>query len=86
LTQIRKLVSDKLKKSLGERESMLKAKSQQLLEVARKTEKLEERLMNEEIEASTFKKLVSKILLRKGIVGKGNKQFEAGPIRPMETI
>lgn len=70
LIQIRKLVSDKLKKSLGERESMLKAKSQQLSEVARKTEKLEERLMNEEIEASTFKNWFQKYSSEKALLVK----------------
>lgn len=55
LTKISSLVSDKLKKSLGEKESLSKAKSAQLTELNRKIEKLEERLMNEEIEASTFK-------------------------------
>lgn len=70
LTQIRKLVSDKLKKSLSEREGMLKAKSQQLSEVVRKTQKLEERLMNEEIEASTFKSWFQKYSSEKALLVK----------------
>jgi hypothetical protein len=56
LTTIKALVLDKLKKTLGERESQLKAKTSLLADVTRKIEKL----MNEEIEASTFKNWVQK--------------------------
>jgi len=49
---------------------MLKAKSQQLSELVRKTEKLEERLMNEEIEASTFKSWFQKYSSEKALLAK----------------
>lgn len=52
---IRALVSDKLKKSLGEKESSFKTKTSKVADFNRKIEKLRERLMNEEIEASAFK-------------------------------
>lgn len=55
LAKIRLLVSDKLKKSLAKKESSVKAKTASLAEVSRKIEKLEARLMDEEIEASTYK-------------------------------
>lgn len=55
LAKIRLLISEKLKNSLAEKESSVKAKTTSLAEVRRKIEKLEARLMDEEIEASTYK-------------------------------
>ncbi len=80
LGKIRSLVSEKLKKSLGERESQLKAKTNQLADVNRKTLKLEERLMNEEIEASTFKNWFQKYSSERALLLKeisGLKQDES---------
>jgi site-specific DNA recombinase len=70
LTTIKALVSEKLKKSLNEKESKLKTKTSQLAEINKKIEKLEERLMNEEIEASTFKNWFQKYSIERALLSK----------------
>jgi site-specific DNA recombinase len=55
IKKIRKLVKGKLQDAISEKESSIATKSNQLTEVNKKIEKLEARLMNDEIEASTYK-------------------------------
>ncbi|HTE00847.1 MAG TPA: recombinase family protein [Mucilaginibacter sp.] len=79
LTKIQTAVSRGLKKALKEKESSLASKTSQLTEIDKKIEKLEERLMNDEIEVSTYKNWFQKFsseraLLLKDIQGLKSNQ------------
>ncbi|MHB8206441.1 recombinase family protein [Mucilaginibacter sp.] len=67
LKTITKMVSDKLKNIIGDKENELAAKSKALLEINKKIEKLETRLMNDEIEASTYKNWFQKYSSEKAL-------------------
>lgn len=55
IKKVRKLVKEKLQQAMSEKESGIATRSTQLTEVNKKIEKLEARLMNDEIESSTYK-------------------------------
>jgi len=67
LKTIAKMVSTKLKTIIGDKENGLAAKSKELLEINKKIEKLETRLMNDEIETSTYKNWFQKYSSEKAL-------------------
>jgi len=67
LKAITKMVSTKLKNIIGDKENELAAKSKELLEINKKIEKLETRLMNDEIEPSTYKNWFQKYSSEKAL-------------------
>lgn len=67
LKTITKMVSTKLKTIIGDKENELATKSKELLEINKKIEKLEARLMNDEIEPSTYKNWFQKYSSEKAL-------------------
>jgi len=62
------LVNEKLKNAIEERDNSVTNKLSRLNEINKKIEKLEERLMNDALEASTYKNLFKKFSAERALL------------------
>jgi len=68
VTKITRYAKDELSKSTNYKTVMLKSKQEEFMEIAGKIEKLEGKMINDEIEASTYKVWFSKLNGQKAVV------------------
>ncbi|GAA4131987.1 hypothetical protein GCM10022216_02630 [Sphingobacterium kyonggiense] len=71
-------VKDELNKELDNRKKQEKVKLEQLVEIERKIDRLEERMINEELEVSTYKKYMTRFKAERGQLVDGINYLKQG--------